>query len=35
MKVWTEELGGCLFLILMGKILLEIMTDFYRLAGAL
>lgn len=35
MKTVIEELGGCLFLILLGGILLRLMTEFYHLAGTL
>ncbi len=33
MKALIEELGGCLYVILLGKILLTIMGAFYGAAG--
>lgn len=35
MKTMIEELGGCLLLILIGKVLLNVMKVFYSLVGAL
>lgn len=35
MKVMMEELGGCLILIVIGRILFCVMEKFYSLAGAL
>ena len=35
MKTVIEELGGCLVLILIGKVLLNVMKVFYSLVGAL
>ena len=31
MKMLMEEMGGCLFLVLIGRILLRVMADFYSL----
>ncbi len=34
MKAIIEEIGGCLFLVVTGKVLLDIMNMFYSLVGA-
>lgn len=34
MKAMIEEFGGCLFLVVTGKVLLDIMNMFYSLVGA-
>lgn len=32
MKMFIEELGGCLYVIVLGKVLLAVMNTFYQLA---